>query len=394
MIDTRYQEMFTTYIGRGVSQVWEHLQSTGDQLPSLDLRLQALQVLQFALKVDATWPITREVLFTLAPKMEQAGHRDDWRPFLEEGIRVCQAWGDVEAEGVLRLQLGKQYRLRCRYLEAREQYRRSARIWVRLGDRHRLAQVVSQLAYLARLQDKHAVAWRLAQRALALAGDFQPARAHSLFVLGTLAADGRNYAQAEIYFREAQALWEEQGELRHIARSLRNLGTVLYFQQRCDEAIVCFQRALSLFEHVSDPVHRALTQMNLGIAHLACGQQIQALELFQQAEGVFRNTGEKANLALLYGNFGYAYRHLGRLDEAAWAYEQAIKIRSELGNVTSLVNAMDGLGLTYQAQGKTTQAAAIFREALERLEAIRGHPRYEYLRRMISGHLREVRGSV
>ncbi len=394
MLDTRYRELFAVYISRGVSQLWETLQAADDRPPPLGKRVQALQVLQFALKVEETWPITREVLCTLSPKMEQAGHRDDWRPFLEEGIRVCQAWGDVEAEGVLRLQLGKQHRLRCRYQEAARQYRRSGVLWARLGDAPRLAQAMSQLAYLVRLRNRHEAARRLATKALALAGDFAPARAHSLFVLGTLAIESRDCRQAEAHFREALALWEEEGDLRRIARSVRDLGTALYCQRRYDEARACLQRALGLFDQVGDPVHRAVTQMNLGIVHMVSGQERQAVELFRQAEGIFRDTGEMTSLAQLYSNFGYAYRRLGRLSEAAQAYSQAIQTWGELGNVASLVNAMDGLGLTYRAQGNTAQAAATFQDALERLEAIREHPRYARLHGMLSGHLQELSAPV
>lgn len=61
----------------------------------------------------------------MAPKMEQAGHRHGWMPYLERGLRQSQLLGDEETKAGLHLQLGVLHQLRSNYAAARTHLKES-----------------------------------------------------------------------------------------------------------------------------------------------------------------------------------------------------------------------------------------------------------------------------
>ncbi|MBV7334284.1 hypothetical protein KFU94_39820 [Chloroflexi bacterium TSY] len=81
---TPYPDQFKAIILRGAHQALECVQQSEGPLTGIDEE-QTLHTLDYSLRVSDTWPVTRDVLTLLAPKMEQAGYRDDWYPFLGGG---------------------------------------------------------------------------------------------------------------------------------------------------------------------------------------------------------------------------------------------------------------------------------------------------------------------
>lgn len=115
---TIYTDIFTSYILNGASQALAQVQQSAGQIPE-DVRAQAWHLLDYALGVDPAWPQVRELLLALSPKMEMAGYRDEWLPFLQAGIERSIAQADRAVEARLELAVGQLLRLENRYNEAK-----------------------------------------------------------------------------------------------------------------------------------------------------------------------------------------------------------------------------------------------------------------------------------
>lgn len=385
-----YAARFLDSIVRSIEDIRARLDLADQTLPSAEDRELALHILKFALKVEAAWPSARAVLSILSPRMEQAGHRDDWSPFLEQGIQESLAREDRVTEAELRYHLGMIHELRARFELADAELAASVAIYAEIGESQKQARALSRRANVARLQRRYDAAEQWVHEALSLLPDDAPERANCYFAQGVIAFDHRQWRQAADAFGRSLALWEAQNNKHMIALSLRSLGPALQSLREYDAAIHIYERALALFEEAPDPVNQAVTRMNLGIVYSLQGNREAALSLYQQAEPVFRRVQDELNMARIYTNLGIEYRQLGQLEAAEASNRQAIALWQKLNNVRSELNVMDELGLTYLAQGLTERSIAVFEDALARLESIHGTPGADRLYTILTTDLAEA----
>jgi tetratricopeptide (TPR) repeat protein len=384
-----YQAFFKRCIVRQSGLVLARVGQTGPLLPD-DMLKQALLILGFALDLAEAWPNARGLLLQMAPKMEQAGFRDEWIPYLERGIYQSQQLGDLEAEAELQLQMGILCQLRNKYGEARRQLEASVRQFERLNAPHNRARALNRLAYVARFQRQFEEAAILVETACRLLEKDDPEWAYGYFVLGLIALDRRNWSEAVNFSKRAFDLWEQKNDQRMMGRCLITVGAALPSLKKYQEALTVCQQAIALFEETEDPVYQAIAQMHLGNVHLFLAQPLEALELYLPAERIFRQIQEQLRLSQLYNNIGIAYRQLRQWEKSEQAYLSSIKQYGELGNIVLRVDAMDGLGLVYLGQGHLLKAIATFKEALSQLEHVKGEPGYNHLLEVVTTHLREA----
>ncbi|NJN95108.1 MAG: tetratricopeptide repeat protein [Anaerolineales bacterium] len=361
---------------------------------SVDDQAQALHTLDYALQQPEIWPETRSLLLELAPLMEQAGYRDEWQPYLEQGLTLSRWLADREAEAELALQLGVLGQLRSDYAAARQYLEASKQRFETLNNSLNLARALNHLAYVACLQRQFQEAIHLVETALSLLHDQAGESAFSYFVLGAVALDQGHWAKAETFLRQAHHLWQQVDNKRMQGRCLMGLCAALRPQEKYQAALEAGQQAVAMFEAVHDPVQRAISQMNLGNVYLMLEQPHQALELYQPAERIFRQVHDLFHLAHINHTLGMAYRHLGEWATAEAAYRRSLDYQEKLGNLAWLVNTLDGLGLVYLTQGQLTPAITTFEMALERLMEIKGQSGYDSLRHMLVEHLHEAQSKI
>ncbi len=288
---------FAASVVRGMGGLLGMIPADVSRLPDQQTCTLALHLLDFALELDEAWPQARELLLRLSPQMEQAGHRDNWLPYLERAIGSGPARQDPLTAGEFAFYLGQLHELRSRFAEARNAFAQSAASFA-LGQRPQdAARAISRNAYVARLQRRFDEAEQLVAQARLLAPDHRPIQAACHLTLGTVAFDRREWAEAEAHLQQAAALWEAEGDRRMIALSLRNLGPALHMQKRYEEAAACYHRALEILHEIADPVNQAVTQMNLGIIRYLQGEFEEALALYAKAEPILRRVEDPLRLA-------------------------------------------------------------------------------------------------
>jgi tetratricopeptide (TPR) repeat protein len=353
-------------------------------------RSQALHTLSYALKLPEAWPDTRELLLTLAPKMEQAGFRDEWMPYLEQGIDQSQRLGDTAVEAELRLQLGTLYRLRGKYGQARIELEASIRGFAALDVSLDQARALNALAHVARLQREFEKATSLVEAACNLLGERESERGYSYLILALVAQDKRAWPEAADYCKRALSLWTPEDNRRMIARTLTILGAAYHRLEAYAEAIAVYEQALALFEDIQDVIYQAVARMNLGNVYLALAQALPALERYRPAERTFRQIQDQHHLAMARHNIGMAYCQLGHWEQAERAYVSSLELKQEIGNVASIANTMGELGLVYLAQARRTDAKSILDAALARLADIEDEPGYAYLFETLTTQLQKA----
>ncbi|HMN26706.1 MAG TPA: tetratricopeptide repeat protein, partial [Caldilineaceae bacterium] len=277
---------FAEYVRRGLRLLLQQVQETPGVLAE-EVREQALALLNLSLPVDSVWPQARDLLLTSAPKMEQAGLRDEWFPFLQAGLRQSQQMADHLTIAELHLQLGLLHRLHSDFDESARCLLLALNEFTSGQEDTGQARTLNQLAYLNWQTHRYDEAVRCADQALLLLPPDDLERGMSLSALGLVAIDQGNWQRAEALHREALALRTAHADQRRMAWSLQNLGYALRGQGKYSEAIDCYERAITYLEQVHDPAHAAVVRMNLGIAHSLAGDSGAALVAYAAAEATF-----------------------------------------------------------------------------------------------------------
>lgn len=388
--DGRYQARFIGNIRRSLTNVQALTATALPALASRDRQL-AMLALSYGLKAGATWPEALATLLAFAPIMEQAGHRQDWIPYLLQGIEVSQQLGDQPTEAELRFQLGVLYEFLSQLEPARAEIEASAGLFAALNQPHKQARALTALASIASSQQQVDEARTLLAHACPLFALDDPERAHCNFIEGALALQAEQFDVAERQFREALMRWQQAGDQRMVAWALTNLGAALRRQGHTEEALVCCQKALALFAVVDDPLHEAIARSNLAVIYASTGDAETALPLLQAAETVFRQLDSLTNLANTQQRIAFCCRKLRRWTDAETAYRASIALFEQLEDFYLVANALDGLGLVLAAQGKPAEASAVWQTGLDNLTRCAESPGVAGLQTNILDHLRTTK---
>ncbi len=384
--------LFNQFLERSIMVSQKRIEAEGDTVPISDaVRERAQNVLDFALKDPKTWAVTRKLLLTMAPKMEMAGYRAHWLPYLLAGVAQSQRLGDEPAAAALLFQSGYLHRLMSNYAEAQTLLSASAARAAALGDTQGQACALNQLAYVAWQQSRYDPALVLAQSALALLDDADPERGTGLSVLGLVALRRRQWQVAENYHRQALTIRTEHAQRRQIAWSLQNLADALRGQGDFATAASYFEEAITLLTEIDDPVHRAIVQMNLGIVRQRQEQIDQALALYAQAEACFRRVADQLNLAKTLVNQGISYLAAHEWRKAETTLLESANLFQQLNDQGEYLNVLDGVGISYLAQGDYAKALAIFETISGQLPQIEDTYFYQSLSMVIPNQVAQAR---
>lgn len=386
---------FKEFLVRGVMVAHQRIAVEGDDAPLSDgARDRAQNVLRYALAEDEAWAATRELLLTLAPKMEIAGYREDWLQYLLAGLAQSQRLGDAQAEAALLFQCGYLHRLMSNHAEAQTMLSASAARCAGLQDTQGQARALNQWAYLAWQQSQYDPALALAQSAFDLLDDADPERGTSLSVLGLVALRRRQWQAAEEYHRQALSVRTEHAQRRQIAWSLQNLADALRGQGDLETAATYFEEAIALSTEIDDPLHRAIIQMNLGIVRQQQDQIDQALALYTRAESCFRRVADQLNLAKTLVNQGVSYLTLNQWQKAETTLRESANLFQQLNDQGEYLNALDGVGISALAQGDYAKALAIFETINSQLPQIEDTYFYQSLTMSIPNQLAQARAEL
>lgn len=391
LLPNPYLVRFKELLVRGAAVAQARIDAEGPTAPiSDDARERAQNVLSYTLKEATAWPAARDLLLTMAPKMEAAGYRQEWLVYLNDGLWQSAQQGDQTALAALQFQCGYLYRLLSNYEQAQALLTASVARYAALGETAGQARALNQLAYLAWQRHQYEEVVKLAQETLLLPNLEDLERATMLSVLGLVAIDRSQWAEAEQYHKEALQIRTHHAQRRQMAWSLQNLAVVMRGQQKHGVAIQYYEEAIAILDEVHDPANRAIAQMNLGIVHYFCKEFIQALDNYRLAEVTFRKLADDFNLGKLLTNQGLVYLALEQWAFAENTFQASAELFHQIGDLSWYLNAYDGLGISYLEREQYEQALAIFEAIVAQLPQIEGTPAHKYLTATLATQLAQA----
>jgi tetratricopeptide (TPR) repeat protein len=383
------QAKFQAYLERNLRYLVD-LVATATPLPNEEVRTQAMHTLRFALRVPALWALTRQLLLTLSPKMEQAGHRGDWLVYLEEATTLSEQRADWATAAECTLQRGLLHRLLSDFPLAIAQLQRSVALWQQIDAGRDQARALNELAWVAYLQNQTAPATTHVEQALALLPAADPERAMCYRVQGMIAIAHERWGEAEAHHRQALTLFATGGDDRKAAWSLQNLAYALRGQGRYEEAIEYYQQAAALLLELGDLYHWSTVKINLGLAYYYSGKPEIAVNYYATARSIPKSLLDASQMTRLCVNTALALMRLAQFTEAEKEFLEAIQLCANAGATAWQLNAMDGLAMTYIGWQKFNQATEVLKQALVELPNVIDAPNYNYLYNSLHQHLEEA----
>lgn len=384
-----YPTQFQHYLTRNVTYILGLVQQASPVLEA-DLRAQALHTLSYALQAPTIWAVTRQLFITLAPKMEQAGQREHWIPYLQEALDRSIAQGDGTAAGECHLQLAILYRLLSQFDTAHAHLQAALEHFTAMGAGRDQARVLNELAWLEHLQHHYETASTHAQAALDLLPTNDEERGMSYRVQGMIALDQGRWTEGEINHRRALIIFEQHNAQRRIAWSLQNLANALREQQKYREAIEYYQQAITLLSQLYDDYNLAIVYVNLGTVYYLLKECNIAVQWFMTSLNLTAHVNNKSLMARIYTSLGIVYLEQGNDKFAEINFGASVQLFNELRDFPLKLNAMDGLAMVYLMQHNYAKAINILQEAQTDLPKIIDAPNYTYLFQSLNKHLEEA----
>ena len=363
-----YQAIFRRYIVTGLRQTLDDLGGEGFTLAESQ-RQQIWHLLSYGLTLDGSWPQVRELLLALAPKMEQAGFREEWLSYLARGLDQARTLGDRRAEAEINLQVGFLY-LRLRHLDTAQAHLTAAQdLFTALDDLAGRCAAMNRLAATFRYAGDLAQARSLITYTLSALPEGTAEWAYSHFAAGLLYRELLDLNVARQHFEQSLVVSIRLGNRRQTGLCILNLGLVHFerkaYAQAADRAVA----ARVIFEEIGDLHNLASVLMNAGNAYSQMNQVDQALALFAQAEAIFHRLHDSVSLAMIHCNQGIAYRQLQRFDDAIQAFQAGIVLWDQVGNLKRRINLVSGLGKAQMDLAQFDAALATLTTGLAELEA-------------------------
>src|SRR5438132_1008677 len=189
---------------------------------------------------------------------------------------------------------------------------------------------------------------------------------------------GRDYAQAETWFRQALILSQALDDPVLHARSLNRIGNWHLNVEQPNEALRYHREALAIFQQLHDSRGIAETLDLLGMTSYLGGDLIGGTTYYQQAITLFEELGNRegltSSLATLTMRASTYHSDVliaaASLAEVFPDAERAVRVAREIGQRSAESYALFQLGLCLGSQGEYTHALAACQQSLHIAEEI------------------------
>jgi tetratricopeptide (TPR) repeat protein len=160
----------------------------------------------------------------------------------------------------------------------------------------------------------------------------------------------------------------------YVGRAYVGLGTVERERARFAEAQVLYERAAALFEQLEHEHGLGVAYHELGWIAQDRGRYDDAERLYAKALAVNRELGDQADVAINLHHLGWLAQERGHPDEAEDFYLESVEIAKRIGDVPRLARTYHHLGMVAHDRGLLDKAEDWYRRALELKERIGDRP--------------------
>ncbi|MDX2937141.1 AfsR/SARP family transcriptional regulator [Streptomyces ipomoeae] len=209
--------------------------------------------------------------------------------------------------------------------------------------------------------------WRSHDAALAAARRAEDRSGEALLIigLGQLRYEQDRIAEAQEYFRTAERICTELGDVRGRSAALAGLGSACREVGELRAAERALAEAAEGFRQVGDDTGIGVACRYGGSVRLELGDQEGALPLLDESLAAYRRLGSRRGEALALRTLSMVHRSLGAYEEAARTAEQALEILRSLGDPHMAAYALRARAKARLRLGYTREAEKELREILD-----------------------------
>jgi predicted ATPase/DNA-binding CsgD family transcriptional regulator len=186
-------------------------------------------------------------------------------------------------------------------------------------------------------------------------------RADVLTGAGVLAFLQCDYPAAAEQLRQAQALYERQGDLAGTATTLQRLGSIAREQGQYAQARQLHQHSLAVWSDLGDAAGAAASEDYLGFVGWLEGNAREAELRCGRALAYFEAAGRRQEAAAALVNLGVAAHYAGDDERASARLRRALELAREIGYLEGVAWALHELGVI---AGGDPEAAPMLTESL------------------------------
>lgn len=169
--------------------------------------------------------------------------------------------------------------------------------------------------------------------------------------------------QAITYLEESSALWEAQGDRRHVAMTQAFLGHVARSLGRGAEAARRYQAALEIWRATGNERGVAWALFDLGLAARDRGAGDEALALHEQSLAVFRRVGYRWGMAWAILNLGLLAHQRGDHEQARARFVESLELYRARDDRRGVAQCLEGLAAILLSTGRPDTAARVLSAA-------------------------------
>ena len=195
-------------------------------------------------------------------------------------------------------------------------------------------------------------------------------RALALNTGGRLALWQGEYAVAERWLKEAEALGRAAGDLRIAVGALHNLGIIASLQGDQERAAASYEETLALRRQVGNWWGVANALLNLANAAYHQGNLERAAACAEESMALFRQEGDQRGLAICRLILGTVARRRGEVTEAEALQRGGLALFRDLGDRHYCAQGLEALASTAGVTGQGERAAQLLGAAAALRETI------------------------
>ncbi|WP_246203908.1 AfsR/SARP family transcriptional regulator [Streptomyces tailanensis] len=209
--------------------------------------------------------------------------------------------------------------------------------------------------------------WRSHDAALAAARRAEDRSGEALLIvgLGQLRYEQDRIADAQEYFRTAEHIFTELGDVRGRSAALAGLGSACREVGELRDAEQALADAAEGFRRVGDDTGVGVACRYAGSVRLELGDQEGAFPLLDESLRAYRRLGSRRGEALALRTLSLVHRSLGAYEEAARVAEEALEILRSIGDEHMAAYALRARTKARMRLGHTAEAESELREIVE-----------------------------
>jgi len=189
-------------------------------------------------------------------------------------------------------------------------------------------------------------------------------RAATLYQLGILSVEERQWAEAESYYTKALAIDVEFNDGPSQALTLHQLGNVYFEQRLWPEAESYYNRAIEINVTTNDRYGSAKTLHQLGYVYQMQDHWPEAEILYKQSLAIFMEFGDRYNQARTLHQLGMVSEEHGQASEAESRYKQSLSLKIGLNDRYSQASTLHQLGNVCFVNSRLPEAENYYNQAL------------------------------